>query len=41
MGGLEHVEKLMGETADAIAYQQVSPVLESLVEQANEMIGSE
>jgi charged multivesicular body protein 6 len=24
MGGLEHVEKLMGETADAIAYQQVS-----------------
>lgn len=23
MGGLEHVEKLMGETADAIAYQQV------------------
>ncbi len=24
MGGLEHVEKLMGDTADAIAYQQVS-----------------
>jgi charged multivesicular body protein 6 len=24
MGGLEHVEKLMGKTADAIAYQQVS-----------------
>lgn len=24
MGGLENVEKLMGETADAIAYQQVS-----------------
>lgn len=24
MGGLEHVEKLMGETADAIAYQKVS-----------------
>jgi charged multivesicular body protein 6 len=24
MGGLDHVEKLMGETADAIAYQQVS-----------------
>lgn len=23
MGGLEHVEKLMGETADAIAYQRV------------------
>lgn len=25
MGGLDHVEKLMGDTADAIAYQQVSP----------------
>lgn len=24
MGGLDHVEKLMGETADAVAYQQVS-----------------
>src|SRR3984885_12904549 len=24
MGGLDHVEKLMGDTADAIAYQQVS-----------------
>lgn len=24
MGGIEHVEKLMGETADAIAYQNVS-----------------
>lgn len=24
MGGLEHVEKLMGETAEAIAYQKVS-----------------
>ncbi len=24
MGGLEHVEKLMGDTADAIAYQKVS-----------------
>jgi charged multivesicular body protein 6 len=23
MGGLEHVEKLMGETADAVAYQKV------------------
>jgi charged multivesicular body protein 6 len=23
MGGLEHVEKLMGETAEAVAYQQV------------------
>ena len=30
MGGLEHVDKLMGETAEAIAYQQVSvPVSES------------
>ena len=27
MGGLEHVEKLMGETADAIAYQRVSNLL--------------
>lgn len=26
MGGLEHVEMLMGDTADAIAYQQVSLV---------------
>ena len=26
MGGIEHVEKLMGETADAIAYQQVGEV---------------
>lgn len=25
MGGIEHVEKLMGETADAIAYQKVGP----------------
>lgn len=41
MGGLEHVEKLMGETADAIAYQQVSPVHDSLVEQANDLIGGE
>lgn len=24
MGGIEHVEKLMGETADAVAYQKVS-----------------
>jgi charged multivesicular body protein 6 len=24
MGGLEHVEKLMGQTADAVAYQKVS-----------------
>ena len=30
MGGIEHVEKLMGDTADAIAYQKVClfPVLE-------------
>lgn len=27
MGGLEHVEMLMGDTADAIAYQQVSLLL--------------
>lgn len=27
MGGLEHVEELMGETAEAIAYQQVRPQL--------------
>jgi charged multivesicular body protein 6 len=26
MGGIEHVEKLMGETADAVAYQQVSVI---------------
>lgn len=26
MGGLDHVEKLMGETADAIAYQQASTI---------------
>jgi charged multivesicular body protein 6 len=29
MGGIEHVEKLMGETADAVAYQQVSISIES------------
>ena len=28
MGGIEHVEKLMGETADAVAYQQVSTLME-------------
>lgn len=28
MGGIEHVEKLMGETADAVAYQQVSAAME-------------
>jgi len=27
MGGIEQVEKLMGETADAVAYQQVSILL--------------
>lgn len=30
MGGLEHVEMLMGDTADAIAYQQVSLVMEGV-----------
>lgn len=39
MGGLEHVEKLMGETADAIAYQQVSGLVseweENTLEVAN------
>jgi len=30
MGGLDHVEKLMGETADAVAYQQVSAIHSSL-----------
>jgi charged multivesicular body protein 6 len=29
MGGIEHVEKLMGETADAVAYQQVRISLRS------------
>jgi charged multivesicular body protein 6 len=28
MGGIEHVEKLMGETADAVAYQQVSAAMD-------------
>jgi charged multivesicular body protein 6 len=27
MGGIEHVEKLMGETADAVAYQKVRGVV--------------
>lgn len=31
MGGLEHVEKLMGETADAIAYQRVRLRLSSFL----------
>lgn len=26
MGGIEHVEKLMGETADAVAYQKVGGI---------------
>jgi charged multivesicular body protein 6 len=30
MGGIEHVEKLMGETADAIAYQNVRNLTPSL-----------
>lgn len=30
MGGIEHVEKLMGETAEAVAYQQVSSCLRVL-----------
>jgi charged multivesicular body protein 6 len=44
MGGLEHVEKLMGETADAIAYQKVSFVLagvESHGKGANGCVGGE
>jgi charged multivesicular body protein 6 len=45
MGGLEHVEKLMGETADAIAYQQVrlEPVVVELqltyLQEVSEMLG--
>lgn len=40
MGGIEHVEKLMGETADAIAYQNVSPIHASLIpDQTIELIG--
>lgn len=31
MGGIEHVEKLMGETADAIAYQRVRTAVSRLV----------
>ncbi|TRX92876.1 hypothetical protein FHL15_006282 [Xylaria flabelliformis] len=31
MGGIEHVEKLMGETADAIAYQKVKAILSYLL----------
>lgn len=30
MGGIEHVEKLMGENAEAVAYQQVRPTPVSL-----------
>jgi len=37
MGGLEHVEKLMGETADAIAYQkEVSEMLGGRISNADE-----
>ena len=27
IGGIEHVEKLMGDTADAVAYQQVRGIV--------------
>lgn len=36
MGGIEHVEKLMGETADAIAYQNVRDWLVSVTILPNE-----
>ncbi|KAF3077598.1 hypothetical protein THAR02_07393 [Trichoderma harzianum] len=37
MGGIEHVEKLMGETADAIAYQnEISEMLGSRITAADE-----
>lgn len=45
MGGIDHVEKLMGDTADAIAYQQVSvecPVLGLLLrfkQEVSDMLG--
>lgn len=41
MGGLEHVEKLMGDTADAVAYQQVSEVLIATGLWANHSTGGE
>ena len=34
MGGLDHVEKLMGDTADAVAYQKVSWLLLGSLEAA-------
>jgi charged multivesicular body protein 6 len=50
MGGIDHVEKLMGETADAIAYQQVCLVptsgfvldvmlIVAVVQEVSEMLG--
>lgn len=45
MGGIEHVEKLMGETADAIAYQEVSSLfliamqLLTPLQEVSEMLG--
>lgn len=39
MGGIEHVEKLMGETADAVAYQQVGSFL-SLRGQVREVVAN-
>jgi len=41
MGGLEHVEKLMGETADAIAYQQVSVDFTEQEIRVNNLLGRE
>lgn len=48
MGGIEHVEKLMGETADAIAYQNVLSLATNLaigsvltvVQEISEMLGT-
>ncbi|TVY91510.1 Charged multivesicular body protein [Lachnellula willkommii] len=37
MGGLEHVEKLMGDTAEAVAYQQVS----NLALEVSDMLGGQ
>ncbi|KAK1484709.1 Snf7 family protein [Colletotrichum cuscutae] len=39
MGGIEHVEKLMGETADAIAYQRVWNPRWCWVHEVSEMLG--
>jgi len=47
MGGLEHVEKLMGDTAEAVAYQQVSNLVFiysmwlMLVQEVSDMLGSQ